>query len=78
MPVDLMSITKLVDVRVDIVKELVEDKPIGFLMPGTSKVNLVPAAGVAASLKPLLIVIVLDVLLMTQVGVVGKLTKFLH
>lgn len=52
--------------------------PIGFLMPGTSKVNLVPAAGVAASLKPLLIVIVLAVVLMTHVGVVGKLTKFLH
>jgi hypothetical protein len=53
-------------------------RPIGFLIPGTSSVNLVPADDVLVSLNPLLIVIVLDVVLITQVGEEGKFTKFLH
>ena len=47
-------------------------------MPGTCNENLVPAAGVVESLKPLFIVIVRVLVLITHAGADGKLVNPLH
>ncbi len=60
------------------VKVPVTFKSTGFWIPGIVNENLVPPAGTVAVLNPLLIVISLLVVSITQVGVVGKFVKPPH